>query len=66
MEGVCFPSQEEPEESCDDSESTDSLHPSIVPLTEVTQSTEDDGKLNYITVHYARMPRWVQGSTLEY
>ncbi|XP_041962981.1 B-cell receptor CD22 [Alosa sapidissima] len=47
---------EEPEESCDDTESMDSLHPSIVPLTEVTQNTEDDGKLNYITVHYSRMP----------
>ncbi|XP_063055975.1 B-cell receptor CD22 [Engraulis encrasicolus] len=47
---------EEPEESCDDSESTDSLHPSIVPLTELTPPPQDDNKLSYITVHYSRMP----------
>ncbi|XP_016137535.1 B-cell receptor CD22 [Sinocyclocheilus grahami] len=41
---------EEPEEIYESS------HPSIVPLKEAAQSTEEQGKINYITVHYSHMP----------
>ncbi len=43
--------QEEPEEIYETS------HPSIVPLKEAAQRAEEQGKVNYITVHYSRMPR---------
>lgn len=43
--------QEEPEEIYETS------HPSIVPLKEAAQRAEEHGKINYITVHYSRMPR---------
>lgn len=43
--------QEEPEELYE------SIHPSIMPLKEAAQTTEEPGKINYITVHYSRMPR---------
>lgn len=35
----------------------ETTHPSIVPLKEAGQTTEEPGKINYITVHYSRMPR---------
>ncbi|XP_057197047.1 B-cell receptor CD22 isoform X3 [Triplophysa rosa] len=41
---------EEPEEVYESS------HPSIVPLKEAAQTTEEPGKIDYITVHYSRMP----------
>ncbi|RXN20631.1 B-cell receptor CD22-like protein [Labeo rohita] len=41
---------EEPEEIYESS------HPSIVPLKEAARSAEEQGKINYITVHYSRMP----------
>ncbi|KAK9961398.1 hypothetical protein ABG768_009188 [Culter alburnus] len=41
---------EEPEEMYESS------HPSIVPLKEAARSAEEKAKINYITVHYSRMP----------
>ncbi|KTF97968.1 hypothetical protein cypCar_00032027 [Cyprinus carpio] len=41
---------EEPEEIYESS------HPSIVPLKEAAQSAEEQGKFNFITVHYSHMP----------
>lgn len=35
----------------------ESSHPSIVPLKEAARSAEEKAKINYITVHYSRMPR---------
>ncbi|XP_067305643.1 B-cell receptor CD22 isoform X2 [Pseudorasbora parva] len=41
---------EEPEEMYESS------HPSIIPLKESARSAEEQGKIDYITVHYSRMP----------
>jgi len=43
--------QEEPEEMYESS------YPSIVPLKEAPRSTEEQRQVNYITVHFSRMPR---------
>ncbi|KAJ8332901.1 hypothetical protein SKAU_G00417970 [Synaphobranchus kaupii] len=34
----------------------ENVHPSIVPMKEVTQNSEADGSLNYITVHFSQRP----------
>ncbi|KAG7469164.1 hypothetical protein MATL_G00126050 [Megalops atlanticus] len=34
----------------------ENVHPCIVPMKEATQSSEEDGTLNYITVHFSRNP----------
>ncbi|KAG9329001.1 hypothetical protein JZ751_004716, partial [Albula glossodonta] len=48
------PAEEDKQEETEDL--YENVHPCIVPLKEAPQSSEADGSLNYVTVHYSRRP----------